>query len=126
MPDVLEDGTLSFLPTRLNDQPAVIGGLTVDEMWGTVLISGAVGMVLGIAFAILTQVWALIIVGALAGGGLGLTVASRLLRRWKRGRPDTWLYRQMQLTLAQHFPTWNNARLITRSGAWTCRRTESA
>ncbi|RMT95166.1 hypothetical protein ALP39_200313 [Pseudomonas marginalis pv. marginalis] len=126
MPDVLEDGTLSFLPTRLNDQPAVIGGLTVDEMWGTVLFSGAVGMVLGIAFSILTHVWALIIVGALAGGVLGLTVASRLLRRWKRGRPDTWLYRKIQLTLAQHFPTWNNARLITRSGAWTCRRTEGS
>lgn len=126
MPDVLEDGTLSFLPTRLNDQPAVIGGLTVDEMWGTLLFSGLVGTVLGIAFAILTQVWALIIAGALAGGVLGLTVASRLLRRWKRGRPDTWLYRQMQLMLAQHFPTWNNARLITRSGAWTCRRTEGA
>lgn len=126
MADVLEDGTLSFLPVRLNNQPVVLGGLTADEMWSTVLLSGAAGLVLGAVLAILTHIWALIIAGALVGGVLGLTVASRLLRRWKRGRPDTWLYRQMQLTVAQHFPTWNHGHLITRTGAWTCHRTEGA
>jgi conjugative transfer region protein (TIGR03750 family) len=126
MADVLEDGTLSFLPVRLNNQPVVLGGLTADEMWSTVLLSGAAGLVLGAVLAILTHIWALIIAGALVGGVLGLTVASRLLRRWKRGRPDTWLYRQMQLAVAQHFPTWTHAHLITRTGAWTCHRTEGA
>ena len=33
---LFQDGTLSFLPTRLNRQPVVIGGLTADEMWITV------------------------------------------------------------------------------------------
>lgn len=122
MSEVLEDGTLSFLPVRLNSQPAVLGGLTADEMWGTVLVSCIIGLVLGAVLTILTYVWALIIVGALVGGVLGLTVASRLLRRWKRGRPDTWLYRQIQLKVAQHFPTWNSAGLITHTGAWVCRR----
>ena len=124
MADVLDDGTLSFLPVRLNNQPVVMGGLTADEMWTTVFFSGGVGFVLGIPIAILTQVWALIIGGALVGGVFGLTVASRILRRLKRGRPDTWFYRQVQLAIALHAPAWSNARLITRSGAWTCRRTE--
>ena len=119
MADVLDDGTLSFLPVRLNNQPVVMGGLTADEMWTTVFLSGGVGFVLGIPVAILTQVWALII-----GGVFGLTVASRILRRLKRGRPDTWFYRQVQLVIAQYAPAWSNARLITRSGAWTCHRTE--
>ncbi|QQX57589.1 TIGR03750 family conjugal transfer protein [Pseudomonas chlororaphis] len=126
MADVLDDGTLSFLPVRLNNQPVVMGGLTADEMWGTVLISAGSGLVLGIPVAILTHMWALIIAGALVGGVLGLTVASRVLRRMKRGRPDTWIYRQVQLNVALHFPAWNSSHLITRTGAWTCRRTEGA
>lgn len=123
MADVLDDGTLSFLPVRLNTQPVVMGGLTADEMWATILFSGIAGFVLGIPVAILTHVWALIIAGALVGGVLGLTVASRILRRMKRGRPETWVYRQLQLNIARHFQTWNAARLITRTGAWTCHRT---
>lgn len=126
MPDVLEDGTLSFLPTRLNNQPAVLGGLTADEMWCTVLLSSTVGLVLGIALSILTQIWALIIAGALIGGVIGITGASRILRRWKRGKPNTWLYRKLQLTTAHYLPAWSSAGLITRSGAWTCRRWEGA
>lgn len=124
MADLLDDGTLSFLPVRLNNQPVVMGGLTADEMWATVGLSAGLGFSLGIPVAILFHNWALIIVGALVGGVLGLTIASRVLRRMKRGRPETWAYRQLQLNIAIHFPSWNSSRLITRSGAWTCRRTE--
>jgi conjugative transfer region protein (TIGR03750 family) len=126
MADVLEDGTLSFLPVRLNNQPVVMGGLTADEMWATVALSAGIGLVLGIPMAGLFGNWALIIVGGLAGGVLGLMVASRVLRRVKRGRPETWAYRQLQFNVALHFPAWSSANLITRSGAWTCRRTEGA
>lgn len=126
MADILDDGTLSFLPVRLNNQPVVMGGLTADEMWATVAISAGSGFVLGIPIAILFHNWSLIIVGALVGGVLGLTVASRVLRSMKRGRPETWVYRQLQLNVALHFPSWNSSRLITRTGAWTCHRTEGA
>lgn len=126
MPNVLEDGTLSFLPTRLNSQPVVIGGLSADEMWITLLLTSTGGLILGTTLAILTQVWALIIPCGLAGGALGLSIASKLLRRWKRGKPDTWLYRRLQLSVAEYLPTYNTARLITHTGAWTCRRTEGA
>jgi len=124
MADILDDGTLSFLPVRLNNQPVVIGGLTADEMWGTVALSGVSGFALGIPAALIFGVWALIMVGGLVGGVLGLTIASRILRRMKRGRPETWIYRQLQLHIALHFPTFSASRLITRSGAWTCRRSE--
>jgi conjugative transfer region protein (TIGR03750 family) len=124
MADILDDGTLSFLPVRLNNQPVVMGGLTADEMWGTVALSGGSGFLLGIPAAAVIGNWALIMVGGLVGGALGLTVASRILRRMKRGRPETWVYRQLQLNIALHFPTFSASRLITRSGAWTCRRSE--
>ena len=71
---LFQDGTLSFLPTRLNRQPVVIGGLTADEMWITVF---------------------------------------------------TWFYRQVEMALSLRFPVFGNRRLVTRSGAWTSRRTES-
>lgn len=126
MADILDDGTLSFLPVRLNNQPVVMGGLTADEMWATVALSGGLGFLLGIPTALLFGNWALIMVGALVGGVLGLTVASRILRRMKRGRPETWIYRHLQLNVALLFPTRNSSHLITRSGAWTCHRSEGA
>lgn len=124
MTELLDDGTLVFLPGRLNSQPVIMGGLTADEMWTTLVLSIAAGLVVGISAALLTQIWALIIAGAMLGAVLGLGIASRVLRRMKRGRPDTWVYRQMQLALARHIPVWSNARLITRTGAWTCHRSE--
>jgi conjugative transfer region protein (TIGR03750 family) len=126
MANILDDGTLSFLPVRLNNQPVVMGGLTADEMWGTVALSGGSGFLLGIPAAVVVGNWALIMVGGLVGGVLGLTVASRILRRMKRGRPETWVYRQLQLNIALHFPTFSASHLITRSGAWTCRRSEAS
>lgn len=126
MADTLDDGTLSFLPVRLNNQPVVMGGLTADEMWGTVALSGGSGFLLGIPAAAVIGNWALIMVGGLVGGALGLTVASRILRRMKRGRPETWVYRQLQLNIALYFPTFSASRLITRSGAWSCRRSEAS
>lgn len=124
MTELLDDGTLVFLPGRLNSQPVIMGGLTADEMWTTLVLSIAAGLVVGIPAALLTQIWALIIAGAMLGGVLGLAIASRVLRRMKRGRPDTWVYRQMQLALARHIPVWSNARLITHAGVWTCHRSE--
>lgn len=124
MTELLDDGTLVFLPGRLNSQPVIMGGLTADEMWTTLVLSIAAGLVVGIPAALLTQIWALIIAGAMLSAVLGLAIGSRVLRRMKRGRPDTWIYRQMQLALARHIPVWSNARLITRAGAWTCHRSE--
>ncbi|WP_410688341.1 DUF3487 family protein, partial [Citrobacter braakii] len=56
--------------------------------------------------------------GVLAGGGM--------LRRQKRGRPDTWLYRQIQWWIARRHPGIaqfvGGRDLVTRSGYWTTRR----
>ncbi|MGS1398964.1 TIGR03750 family conjugal transfer protein [Pseudomonas aeruginosa] len=122
---LFQDGTLSFLPTRLNRQPVVIGGLTADEMWITVFTCGAVGFVLGIPAALVAGNAACIPLGALLVGALGLGIGSRVLRRMKRGGGLTpgstarWSWPSLR------FPVFGNRRLVTRSGAWTSRRTES-
>ncbi|MBX8588608.1 TIGR03750 family conjugal transfer protein [Pseudomonas cichorii] len=120
--DQFEDGTLRFLPSRLNTQPVVIGGLTADEMWMTISGCAGTGFIVGIPLAFFTTP-AMPVILALAGGTVGLLVAARILRRWKRGRPETWLYRQAQWLIAQHGPRALNAgKLVVRSGAWTSKR----
>lgn len=121
----LKDGTLDFLPHNLNRQPVVMGGLTADEMWGTVGVCGVAGLIIGIPVSYFFGNPALFIACALVGGALGLTVASRILRRMKRGRPDTWFYRQIQFYMAQHLPFLGTTELVTRKGAWTCRRSRT-
>ncbi|WP_122417202.1 TIGR03750 family conjugal transfer protein [Pseudomonas viridiflava] len=122
--DQHEDGTLRFLPSRLNNQPVVIGGLTADEMWVTVFGFSGFGFVIGLPLAFMVTP-SMPVVCALLGGTLGLAIASRVLRRLKRGRPETWIYRKLQLQIATLGPTsFNNANLVIRSGNWTCRRSE--
>ncbi|MHA7212276.1 TIGR03750 family conjugal transfer protein [Burkholderia pseudomallei] len=125
--DTLRDGTVAFLPNRLNRQPVIVRGLTADELWFTVGLSAMAGIVLGVPLAWLTRSIAMAPTTIMASVATGIFAGGTLLRRKKRGRPDTWLYRQWQWSLHIHvrfMSRWIGARaLIVRSGAWTVRRT---
>ncbi|KVW44705.1 TIGR03750 family conjugal transfer protein [Burkholderia ubonensis] len=125
--DTLRDGTVAFLPHRLNRQPVIVRGLTADELWITVGLSAIAGILLGIPLAWLTRSIAMAPTTIMASIATGIVAGGTLLRRQKRGRPDTWLYRQWQWWLRRNAPFvshWISARaLIVRSGAWTVRRT---
>ncbi|EDS87259.1 TIGR03750 family conjugal transfer protein [Burkholderia pseudomallei] len=127
--DTLRDGTVAFLPHRLNRQPVIVRGLTADELWITVGLSALAGIVLGVPLAWLTRSIAMAPTTIMASIAAGIFAGGTLLRRQKRGRPDTWLYRQWQWWLHVHAPfvsRWIGARaLIVRSGAWTVGRTTS-
>lgn len=117
---------VAFLPHRLNRQPVVVRGLTADELWICAGLSAAVGFVLGLPLAWMTSSIAMVPTLIVVGIGLGVFVGGGFLRAQKRGRPDTWLYRQLQWRLALRYPTLSahlgGHRLITRSGYWTTRR----
>ena len=98
------DGLVTFLPHRLNRHPVVVRGLTADELWVCAGLSGAAGLVAGVPLAWLTHSIAMVPTLIVAGIGVGVFVGGGLLRRWKRGRPDTWLYRQLQWRLALRYP----------------------
>lgn len=59
--------------------------------------------------------------GMIAGMTVVLFAGGTLLRRVKRARPETWLYRKFEWVLASR---WRLGRgsLILHSGAWTVRR----
>lgn len=125
--DTPHDGLVTFLPHRLNRQPVVVRGLTADELWICAGLSAVAGFVVGVPLAWATHSIAMVPTVVVAGVALGVFAGGGFLRRQKRGRPDTWLYRQLQWRLALRYPliaSWLGEHgLITRSGRWTTRRT---
>lgn len=123
---LLADGTVNFLPNRLNRQPIVVRGLTADELWISVGITGAIGLVIGIFVASITKQIGMAPTIVLISIALGIFVGGGFLRRKKRGRPDTWLYRQMQWNITCKYPTIGGLlggnELINRSGWWEIKR----
>ena len=117
---------MAFLPNRLNRQPIIVRGLTADELWITAAVSGAAGLALGIPLAVWSRSFATAPALIVAAVATGVILGGGLLRRKKRGRPDTWLYRALQWQLCRRFPKLANwigtGPLITRSGAWSTRR----
>ncbi|VFR27505.1 FIG01210734: hypothetical protein [plant metagenome] len=123
---VRTDGTVSFLPHRLNRHPVVVRGLTADELWICCGLSGAAGLLLGAPLAWLFSTIALAPTCIVLGIAFGVFVGGGMLRRQKRGRPDTWLYRHLQWWIASRYPLlagWVGGHvLIMRSGFWSNRR----
>lgn len=117
----LADGTLVFLPERLNRDPAVLRGLTNDEMWVALGAGALVGLVLGVPLAIATTSIAVAPTIMIGGMAVVLLAGGTLLRRAKRARPETWLYRKLEWILASHLRLGRGS-LILHSGAWTVRR----
>jgi conjugative transfer region protein (TIGR03750 family) len=124
--DGLNDGLVVFLPHRLNRHPVVIRGLTADELWACAGLSGVAGFLTGLAVAWLTQSIAMVPTLVVVGIGIGVFWGGGFLRRKKRGRPDTWLYRQLQWRLALRYPSLaaqvGGRQIITYAGWWTTRR----
>ncbi|MCA8917190.1 MAG: TIGR03750 family conjugal transfer protein [Planctomycetes bacterium] len=120
------DTLVTFLPHRLNRQPVVVRGLTADELWICAGLSGAAGFLLGLPLAWLTHSIAMVPTLIVAVIALGVLVGGGFLRAQKRGRPDTWLYRQLEWRLALRYPALaallGGQVLITRSGYWTTGR----
>ncbi|WP_448111257.1 TIGR03750 family conjugal transfer protein [Pseudomonas lini] len=120
------EGTVTFLPHRLNRQPIIVRGLTADELWICTGLSASAGLALGIPVAWLASSIAVIPTSIVLSIAAGLFIGGGLLRRKKRGRPGTWLYRQIQWWLANHYPRLacqlGTHELITHSGHWSTRR----
>jgi len=120
------DGTVAFLPHRLNRQPVVVRGLTADERWICAGLSAAAGLVAGIPLALLFSAIALVPTLVVLGIALGVFVGGAVMRRQKRNRPETWLYRQAQWRASRQLPwlaPWvGEQMLVMRSGVWSVRR----
>lgn len=115
------DGTVVFIPERLNRDPVVIRGMTNDEMFWGVGTGCIFGLCVGVPVFFLTGQLALIPTFTAIGGGIALFAGGSLLRKAKRNRPDTWLYRTIQLNVLKRFGM-GNKQLVIRTGWWSIRR----
>ncbi|HCF1525300.1 TIGR03750 family conjugal transfer protein [Pseudomonas aeruginosa] len=126
---ILIDGTVAFLPHRLNRHPVVVRGLTANELWVCAGTSGTVGLAAGIPLAVMFSTIAIVPTAIVLAVTAGIFVGGGALRRLKRGRPDVWLYRQMQWRIALKLPLLasfvGGHQLVTRSGYWTTRRSNA-
>jgi conjugative transfer region protein (TIGR03750 family) len=127
--DIRPDGTVVFLPHRLNRHPVVVRGLTANELWVCAGSSGVIGLVTGIPLAVMFATIAIVPTTILLTVAAGIFIGGGTLRRLKRGRPETWLYRQLQWWIAVHLPLLapfsGGHRLVIRSGCWSTRRSKA-
>src|SRR5690349_6841487 len=91
--DARRESTVSFLPHRLNRQPVIVRGLTADGLWFSVGASALFGLAVGVMVAVWFSSLALAPTCVVVCVAAGLFFGGGLLRRHKRGRPETWLYR---------------------------------
>src|SRR3989344_5644522 len=80
------DGTVTFLPHRLNRHPVVVRGLTADELWGCCGLSGAAGLLIGAPLSWVFRTIAIAPTFVVLGVALGIFVGGGILRRLNRGR----------------------------------------
>ena len=127
--DIRADGTVAFLPHRLNHHPVVVRGLTANELWVCAGLSSGLGLAAGIPLAIALSTVAIIPTAMVLAVAGGVFIGGGAVRRIKRGRPEVWLYRHLQWWLATHLPLLapfvGGHSLVTRSGYWTTRRSKA-
>ncbi|MBF7052271.1 TIGR03750 family conjugal transfer protein [Halomonas sp. KAO] len=114
---------LDFLPTRLNTAPVVFRGMTGHEVGMMVLSGLAAGLLPGAISAWLLGAIAMVPTVAFASAGVALYFGGAVMRRLRRGRPASWIYRSLQFRMArQGIRLWGGETLITRSGPYSRRR----
>ncbi|HIZ52100.1 MAG TPA: TIGR03750 family conjugal transfer protein [Candidatus Pseudomonas excrementavium] len=112
---------ISWVPKRLNAAPVVFRGMTGKEVVTVTLAGLCVFTPLGIIAAVLSGAIAMVPTVAFFGAGVTLFFGGTIMRRLRRGRPTSLMYRQLQFKLAgKGFPTME--KLITHSTNYSIRR----
>lgn len=118
------DGTVLFLPSRLDRDPTVFRGMTSDELFIVTGFGVAMGLPMGIFLMVATGETVMLLASLLLiGPGVAIVFGGGVIRRLKRGKPNTWIYRVAQFQLAKKgFPIGQGGNLILRAGPWGVRR----
>lgn len=122
--DVVDDaGTVKFLPEKLNRDPIVLRGMTNDEMFMMAGLGAGLGLFLGLLAWLITGYIAMVVTVLALVCAAVIFFGSAILRRMKRGKPETWLYRRLQWQIAKGTGLSVGSGTVTvRSGFWSVRR----
>ena len=109
--DIRTDGTVLFLPHRLNRHPVVVRGLTANELWVCAGLSGLLGLASGVALAILLALASpedVTVLGITAVAGnvpLALTEKNARIICELAGKPETRVFAGCDRPLARKLVT---------------------
>ncbi len=115
-----DEHTIRFVPARLNAAPVVFRGMTERELMLMVAAGLAMGLVPGILIAVALGKFAMVPTCMVAVAFAAVGFGGRLMRRLRRGRPETWLYRRVQWIAAKR--GFNGAALIITTATYRARR----
>ncbi|EGB0931739.1 TIGR03750 family conjugal transfer protein [Escherichia coli] len=92
--------TIEFMPDRLNAEPVVFRGFTTPELGFTALCSVLGGLVVAIPVVPVLG-WIAFPTVALLMPLVTIIFGGRLMARFKRGKPENYLYRRLDLQISQ-------------------------
>lgn len=113
--------TITFIPKRLNETPVVFKGMTGKEIITVVSVGFCAFLPLGLVGAWLFGI-AMVPTLGVVGAGLALMVGGGIMRRLRRGRPPSLLYRRLDYRLAELGWHSGGERLITQTTVFRQRR----
>lgn len=114
--------TIEFMPDRLNAEPVVFRGFTTSELGITTLLSVLGGLIIAIPIIPFLG-WVALPTVSLLMPLITIILGGRLLARFKRGKPENYLYRSIEWFLSSCGVGSN--RLICRSQVLSLRRLRS-
>ncbi|MEE6076348.1 TIGR03750 family conjugal transfer protein [Avibacterium paragallinarum] len=110
---------IQFLPTRLNREATVYGGMTVPEFGIAAAIGFGVGLVIGIMLWAIGLSWILAPALAMLMCIIFVLIGKALFACLKRGKPEAYLNRLIEARIDSLL---GGNKFIRRGGFWATRR----
>lgn len=114
-----QDKTIPFLPTRLNREATVFGGMTVSEFGISAGLGFVFGLVIGLIFWVLTDFWLLIPAMAMLLCIVTILIGKGIVAAIKRDKPEAYLNRLIEERIDSLL---GGNKFIRREGFWATRR----
>lgn len=110
---------IQFLPTRLNREATVYGGMTVPEFGIVATIGFAVGLIFGMMLWVIGASWLFVPALAMLMCIIFVLIGKVLVARIKRGKPEAYLNRLIEERIDSLL---GGNKFIRRAGFWATRR----
>lgn len=113
---------IDFIPKRINETPVVFRGMTGREVLMVVAAGFLLGLPIGLVCVLVTGMLAMLPTVAFFMAGVGVLGGGIIMRRLRRGRPPSLMYRRLQYKLAALGWHGGPERLISVSSSYSIRR----
>ncbi|KGQ25098.1 TIGR03750 family conjugal transfer protein [Gallibacterium anatis] len=110
---------IQFLPTRLNREATVYGGMTVPEFGIVATIGFSVGLIFGMMLWVIGASWLFVPALAMLMCIIFVLIGKVLVARIKRGKPEAYLNRLIEERIDSLL---GGNKFIRRAGFWSTRR----